>query len=168
VSWTLRPGRAEDADAIAQLMHDSFRGYLTFAPPGWGPPAPEDDAGQLAEWLVHPDVWCLVAEADGELVAQVAFMPATMAFVPSDEPGLAHLWMLFVRPSHWGTGLASELHAGALGEAAARGYASMRLFAAAGQARARRFYEREGWAAAGEPIDDNDFGLPVVEYRRRL
>jgi GNAT superfamily N-acetyltransferase len=168
VSWTLRRCGLEDADAIARLMHDSFRGYLTFATPGWEPPAVEDEAGWMRERLGHPDVWCQVAEAEGELVAHVAFMPATMAHAATDEPGLAHFWALFVRPSHWGTGLASELHRAAVREAAARGYSSMRLFAAAGQARARRFYEREGWAAAGEPVHDDDSGLPVVEYRRPL
>jgi ribosomal protein S18 acetylase RimI-like enzyme len=168
VSWTLRPAGVEHADAIGQLMHESFRGYLTFATPGWEPPAAEDEAGYLLERLGHPDVWCRVAEADGELVGQVAFQPATMAHAASDEPGLAHLWMLFVRPSHWGTGLASELHAGAVHEAAARGFSAMRLFAAAGQTRARRFYEREGWTAAGEPFEDHDIGLTVVEYRRAL
>jgi GNAT superfamily N-acetyltransferase len=122
----------------------------------------------MVERLGRPDVWCEVAEADGELVGQVAFMPATLAYSPSDEPGLAHVWMLFVRQSHWGTGLASELHGDAVREAAACGFSTLRLFAAAGQTRARRFYEREGWTAAREPVDDNDFGLPLVEYRRRL
>jgi GNAT superfamily N-acetyltransferase len=101
-------------------------------------------------------------------VGHVAFLPGTMAHTATDEPGLAHFWMLFVRPSHWGTGLATQLHREAVREAAARGYASMRLFTPAGQTRARRFYEREGWIAAGEPVEDDDFGLPVVEYRQEL
>jgi GNAT superfamily N-acetyltransferase len=168
VSWTLRRGGGPDADAMGRLMHDSFRGYLTFAPLGWEPPSAEDETGAFFEALEHPDVWCRVAEADGELVGHVAFMPATMSRAATDEPGLAHFWMLFVRPSHWGTGLASELHGDAVREAAARGYSSMRLFSAAGQARARRFYEREGWTAVGEPFEDSDFGLLIVEYRRRL
>lgn len=102
------------------------------------------------------------------MAGHVAFMPATLALRVSDEPGLAHFWMLFVRPSHWGTGLAGELHAEALREATARGFSSIRLFAAAGQARARRFYEREGWSAAGEAFEDPDFGMALVEYRRPL
>jgi GNAT superfamily N-acetyltransferase len=168
VNWTLRRGGVGDADAIARLNHDSFRGYLTFATAGWEPPPLEDEAGWMFERLGHPDVWCRVAEADGEHAGHVAFMPATLAHSPSDEPGLAHFWMLFVRESHWGTGLARELHGEAVREAAAHGYSSMRLFVVAGQTRARRFYEREGWTAAGDPLDDNDFGLPIVEYRRAL
>jgi hypothetical protein len=60
------------------------------------------------------------------------------------------------------------LHARALDEAAHRGFTAMRLFTPAGQARARRFYEREGWKVAGEPFDDSEFGLALVEYRREL
>jgi hypothetical protein len=44
----------------------------------------------------------------------------------------------------------------------------MRLFTPAGQVRARRFYEREGWTVAGEPYDDEDLHLEIVEYRRAL
>ena len=168
MNWTLREGGPADGDAIARLNHDSFRGYLTFAPAGWEPPALEEEGSWMRERLGHPDVWCQIAEADGEHVGHVGFMPATMARAASDEPGLAHFWALFVRPSHWGTGLATELHREAVREAAARGYSSMRLFTPAGQVRARRFYEREGWVAAGEPVQDDDFGLPVVEYRLPL
>jgi GNAT superfamily N-acetyltransferase len=170
VSWTLRPAVPADADAIARRMGDSFRDYSAFAPPGWEPPSAEDELGHLRERLGQPDVWCLVAEADGDQVGHVAILPAAIATRVSDEPGLAHLLGLFVRPSHWGTGLATELHGRALSEAAARGFSSIRLFAAAGQTRARRFYEREGWAAVSEPFEDPDFGfgLALVEYRRPL
>ena len=84
-----------------------------------------------------------------------------------DVPGVAHFWQLFVRAPWWGTGLATELHAAAVAEAAHRGFAAMRLFTPAGQARARRFYEREGWTG-GAPFDDDTFGMPLVEYRREL
>jgi GNAT superfamily N-acetyltransferase len=168
MTWTVRPAMPGDVDAILRLMGDSFRDYGAFAPPGWQPPPVEEERGPMRERLGRPDVWCAVAEANGDQVGHVAIMPATLALRTSDEPGLAHFWMLFVRPSHWGTGLATELHAEALHEAAAQGFSSIRLFTAAGQARARRFYEREGWAAAGDPFHDADFGLELVEYRRPL
>jgi GNAT superfamily N-acetyltransferase len=168
VTWTLRRGGLGDGDAIARLNHDSFRDYLTFAPPDWEPPALEEEGSWMREHLGHPDMWCQVAEADGEHLGHVAFLPAAIARAPTDEPGLAHFCTLFVRPSHWGTGLATELHRNAVGDAAARGYSTMRLFTPAGQTRARRFYEREGWIATGEPFHDDDFGLAVVEYRRPL
>lgn len=168
MSWTTRPGAAADAGAMARLTSESFEGYRAFAPRGWEPPPADHEVDALGGKLGLPQVWSRVAEAGGELVGHVAFLPATMARRPSEEPGLAHFWMLFVRPSHQGTGLAAELHASALAAAAGRGFSSMRLFTAAEHGRARRFYEREGWTAFAEPVDDEDIGLPVVEYRRRL
>ena len=87
---------------------------------------------------------------------------------PGADPGLAHLWQLFVRPSHGGSGAAPELLDAAVQAAAERGYDRMRLFAAAGQVRARRFYEREGWTAPEPPRPDPAFGMDTVEYRRTV
>jgi GNAT superfamily N-acetyltransferase len=82
--------------------------------------------------------------------------------------GRAHLWMLFVRPPWWGTGLARKLHALGLEEAARRGYETIRLYTPEGAARARAFYEREGWAPAGSSFAEPLLGLDLVEYRRGL
>lgn len=123
----------------------------------------------MAMRLPDPEWWCMVAEEDGAAVGTVAFMPASQHRRASEEPGLAHLLNLFVRPPLWGTGLAARLHAAAIAEATARGYTAMRLFTPAAQARARRFYERESWTPAGEPhVEDDLGGLEIVEYRRRL
>ena len=84
------------------------------------------------------------------------------------DPGLAHLWQIFVREPFWGTGVATALHTAMLEEARQRGYARLRLFTPAAQARARRFYEREGWALAAPPFFDESFGMEIVEYRRPL
>jgi GNAT superfamily N-acetyltransferase len=117
--------------------------------------------------LADPDAWCLIAEDDGH-AGQIAFGPAAKSGRPVDDPKLAHLRNLFVRPDRWGSGIAKDLHDAAIHEARRRGYEEMRLFAAAGQARARRFYEREGWVQAGEPAFDPRPGLEMVEYRLRL
>jgi GNAT superfamily N-acetyltransferase len=162
----MRLAGPDDAERVASVQHEGFEGYRAFAPPGWEPPDPYDELERSKEHLGDPESWCLIAEQDGELAGHVAFMPANAhGSTPSDEPGLAHLWQLFVREPWWGTGLATALHAEAVREAAARGFTAMRLFTPAGQARARRFYEREGWAAAGEPADPLGFGMPIVEYR---
>ena len=99
----------------------------------------------------------------------VAFTQAREREEPRpDIPGLAHLWMLFVRPPWWGSGLAGRLNGLAVGEAAARGYAAIRLHTPAGNARARAFYEREGWSTDGAAIPEPLLGLDLVEYRRDL
>ena len=122
----------------------------------------------LRRRITGPDVWCAVAEVDGEVVGHCSFLPASLWRGGGADPGLAHLWQLFVRPSHWGSGAAPELLDAAVQAAAERGYDRMRLFAAAGQARARRFYEREGWTAPGPPRPDPAFGMETVEYRRTV
>jgi GNAT superfamily N-acetyltransferase len=167
MTWTMRLARPEDAERLAAVQLEGFESYRSFAPPGWDPPDPWEELDRMREHLGEPEVWCLIAEQDGDVVGQVAFMPARIhGSSPSDEPGLAHFWQLFVREPWWGTGLATALHAEAVREAAARGFTAMRLYTPAGQARARRFYEREGWTAvATEPADAPEFGMPLVEYR---
>ena len=110
-------------------------------------------------------MWCTIAETNaGEAAGHVAFLPSALSRWPAEQ-GTAHFWQLFVRPPFWGTGVAPELHRRAVRAASERGFEAMRLFTPAGQDRARRFYEREGWRAAGAPFEDNEFGLPLVEYR---
>jgi GNAT superfamily N-acetyltransferase len=164
----MRPAAPGDAERLAALVAEGFEGYRSIAPPGWEAPDAHAEVKELREYLANDDVWCLVAEDDGEVAGHVALMPARIHRHPSTDATMAHLWALFVRPPWWGTGLAAELHTRAIEEAAARGFSSMRLFTPAAQKRARRFYEREGWTVAGEPSDDLDVGIPIVEYRRAI
>jgi GNAT superfamily N-acetyltransferase len=165
MDWTLRLATAADAEQLAASVSDGFASYRSFAPADWQPPSAAMELALLDEALARDDVWCLVAEVDGQLAGHVAIRAAATAPYGSDEPGLAHFWQLFVKPPWHGSGLALELHREAVREAGERGFRAMRLYAAAGQARARRFYEREGWVAAGPAFDLPGFGLPVVEYR---
>ena len=73
-----------------------------------------------------------------------------------------------MRPPWWGSGLATRLNGLAVGEAAGRGFARMRLHTPAGNERARAFYEREGWSTDGVPIAEPLLGIDLVEYRRDL
>jgi GNAT superfamily N-acetyltransferase len=169
VGYTLRPAGPEDAGQIAEVVREGFDAYRAFAPPDWEPPDPRANLDALRERLSSPDVWCLLAEENGAPVGHISVMPAVQhRHFPSTDAALAHLWQLFVRPPWQGTQLATTLHAEALRETGARGFATMRLHTPAAQARARRFYEREGWTTAGPPFDDADFGLPLVEYRRAI
>jgi GNAT superfamily N-acetyltransferase len=168
VPLEFRAATAADAERLGRAVVEAFEGYRSFAPPGWTPPSLSSEVELLRGLLGDADVWCLLAEAEGRLVGQVGFLPAAQAIHPVDDPALAHLRNLFVRPDFWGTGLASTLHAAAIEAACEREYEQMRLFTPAGHGRARRFYEREGWLAAGEEFHDPGPDLVIVEYRYAL
>src|SRR4051812_27490508 len=163
-----RPGTPEDAATLAAVLVEGFETYRAFAPPGFAVPAVEDVAAMMEPRLGKPTVWSLVAEDDSGVAGYVALLPAADGRRPDPYPRLMHFWQLFVRAPWWGTGLARRLHAAACEAAASRGFTAMRLFTPAEQARARRFYEREGWWRTDGPYMDEDLGLAVVEYRRRL
>jgi GNAT superfamily N-acetyltransferase len=167
-AYAFRRAGAADARPVAEVTAEGFETYRAFAPAGWAPPSTEREIAQLRHLLADDSAWYLVSEVDGVVVAHVGFLPAAGAHRPVEDPALAHFRQLFVRRAHWGTGLATRLHAAAIDEATARGFAAMRLFTPAGQARARRFYEREGWMLTGEPALDQRIGFEVAEYRYAL
>jgi GNAT superfamily N-acetyltransferase len=163
-----RTATPEDAGALAETVELAFELYREIAPEGWAPPPvdPEPFRARLRD----PAVWCGVAEVNGEMAGHVAFIPASQhASYPVDDRALAQLWQLFVREQHWGSGIATRLHASVLEEARGRGYTHFRLYTPARQERARGFYEREGWRAVGEPFTEPAFGgMELVEYHRSL
>ena len=164
----LRDATPADAERLARTVIEGFEHYRAFAPPGWEPPPLHHEIETLHDLLPDERVWCRLAESGGEIVGQVTFLPASRAAVPDDDPALAHLRNLFVDERHWGTGLATALHAAAISEARERGFRTMRLFTPAGQARARRFYEREGWRRAGDAFHAPGPDLVIIEYRLAL
>jgi GNAT superfamily N-acetyltransferase len=166
--YAFRAATADDAEAMVAVTVEGFSGYGSFAPVGWVQPSASEELERLRHLLADDDVWYLVAEHEGELVGHVGFLPGRRSFARIDDPGLAHFRQLFVRTAHWGTALATRLHAAAIDEARARGFTGMRLFTPAGQERARRFYEREGWSLARPPAFDERIGLEIAEYRRAL
>jgi ribosomal protein S18 acetylase RimI-like enzyme len=58
------------------------------------------------------------------------------------------------------------MHA-AVEQLSADGYPEAVLWVLEDNPRARRFYEREGWQAVAD-LPDNEFGMPLTEYRREL
>jgi GNAT superfamily N-acetyltransferase len=165
LALTFRAATVADAEALSRAMIEGFDVYREFAPAGWEPPAVDDEIALQRRLLPEETTWCRLAEEAGRIVGQVTILPAARAAMPVDEPDLAHLRTLFVESAHWGTGLARELNAAAVGEAAARGFTAIRLFTPAGHGRARRFYEREGWTVAGEEFHASGPDLVLVEYR---
>jgi GNAT superfamily N-acetyltransferase len=151
-----------DAPAMADTVAEAFEGYRVWAPRGWRPPPPALQLRGIRDRLREADCVCVVATVDGAAVGQVAFSRAR------DEPGVAHVWMLFVRQRWWGTGVAGALLARSVEDARQRGYVAMRLHTPAEHARARRFYERERWTADGRLFLEPMLGLTLVTYRRSL
>jgi GNAT superfamily N-acetyltransferase len=167
--YAFRAATPADAQRILAVTFEGFETYRAFAPEGWTPPSAAAELERLVTLLGEDHVWYRVAEHDGELVGHVGFIAAArMEWATVDDPGLAHFRQLFVTPAHWGTGLATRLHAAALDEARLRGFTAMRLFTPAAQERARRFYEREGWALARPPAFEERIGFEIVEYRYAL
>jgi GNAT superfamily N-acetyltransferase len=166
-AFATRPATFDDVASLTETARLGFEGYAAFLPAGWTPPEPEIEAMGIRERLEWPDAWCVIAHDGPDVAGHVALHAArTEDRVPI--PGLAHLWMLFIREPWWGTGLARTLLALAVEEATAAGYRAMRLFTPALQARARRFYEREGWTSDGEARYEPMIALDLVEYRRGL
>ena len=153
----VRAPKPEDVPALLDFLTAGLRGYRAFAPSGWEPPnqnSPAKSQRILAE-LSDARTYSQVAEADGQIVGFVHWC------VP-DPPVDIRFRYLFVAEPHWGTGLAQELHDGAV---AAMGGQTARLFTPRVHVRARRFYERRGWRL-NDALETSPVGLPVVEYRR--
>jgi GNAT superfamily N-acetyltransferase len=154
---------------LAETMRLGFETYRSFAPAGWEPPITSVERARIADRLPLADAWCRIARAGGETAGHVAILAAREDGGKGEPiPGLAHLWMLFVREPWWGSGLAARLHGLAVEEAAARGYESMQLYTPALQARARGFYERQGWSTDGVVTFEPMMGLDLVRYTRAL
>jgi GNAT superfamily N-acetyltransferase len=160
----------DDAVTLAGTTRLGFDSYREWAPAGWEPPPHSLEVRSIRERLRQTTTWCAMAvDAAGEPAGHVGITHAAereRAHVRIE--GRAHLWMLFVRPPWWGTGLAARLHRLALEEAARQGYDSIRLYTPHGAARARAFYAREGWELAAGAFPEPLLGLDLVEYRRGL
>jgi GNAT superfamily N-acetyltransferase len=167
--FELRAARPDDAETLAETVRLGFASFRAWAGREFDPPPHTLEAPRIREGLERPSTWALLAFAGGEPAGHVAITQAREREEPRpDIPGLAHFWMLFVRPPWWGSGLAGRLNGLAVEQAAARGYAAMRLHTPAGNLRARAFYEREGWRTAGTLIPEPMLGIDLVEYRRDL
>jgi len=160
----------DDAPALAATTRLGFDSYRTWAPEDWEPPPHTLELRSIRERLRQTTTWCAMAvQADGVQAGHVGITHAADRLRPHVRlPGRAHLWMLFVRPPWWGTGLAARLHGLGLEEAARQGYETIRLYTPDGAARARAFYEREGWDLASRAFSEPLLGLDLVEYRRGL
>jgi GNAT superfamily N-acetyltransferase len=160
----------DDAIALAGTTRLGFESYREWAPPQWQPPPRALEVRSIRERLRASTTWCAMAlDEQGEPAGHVGITHAAERERPHVRiPGRAHLWMLFVRPPWWGSGLAQRLHRLGLEEARRQGYDTIRLYTPHGAGRARAFYTREGWQLQGGAFAEPLLGLDLVEYRRLL
>lgn len=127
-----------DAEALGRCHLACWReAYGALADPARLAPFLADVDGFVERWRRFGDPWRgLVADEDGRVVGFATVRPAA-GTVP------AHLGALYVRRSHWSTGLGQRLLDAVLGDEPA----TLEVFR--DNDRARRFYARNGFVPDG-------------------
>jgi GNAT superfamily N-acetyltransferase len=144
-TFSLRPARPADAEAIATIWTDGWRdGHLGNVPEALvAVRTPESFRTRAAERI--GDAVVAVAGADGSGQEIAGFV-----MVVGDE-----VEQVYVSADHRGSGVAALLLAEAARLVAAGGHRRAWLAVVPGNARARRFYERCGW------VDEGPFDYPT-------
>lgn len=124
----LRAADQADASAVAEVLCESRRRYLAFAPMAH---TEEELRGWVADTLI-PSGDVYVADSQGQVVAMLA--------ISRDESG-GWIDQLYVKPGHTGQGIGQRL----LRVAHSRLKPPVRLYTFQANAGARRFYERHGY-----------------------
>jgi tRNA dimethylallyltransferase len=132
----LRRAMPEDEEALFEVQRDASLAALGHIYPPERYPFPDEAVRARWHEALEAGNEIVVAEQDGRVIGLAAW---------------ADGWLdgLYVRPEHWGDGVADRLHDAALEGIVAGGAPAARLWVLEGNARARRFYERRGWRADG-------------------
>lgn len=148
---TIRTAGVDDAEALAPLHVVAWDEAYTGLMPQriLDERKTEPMAAKVDRWrgrIAWPDGHTWVADDGGELVGFVSTGPGR------DGRGDLELMALYVRRSHYDTGLGHRLLEAAIGDGPAY------LWVLDGNARAIRFYERHGFAFDGQ-VEDEPEGL---------
>jgi GNAT superfamily N-acetyltransferase len=157
----IRPARAADVSAAARVHHESSKAaYAEIASPDPNGLERRESAWRqvLDAGESSPHV-CLI---DREIVGVVDFGRARR------EPAVGELYIIYVLPPWWGSGVGQRLMDVAQ-EHLARTFTEAVLTVLAANPRARRFYERNGWSFDRVLVEPH-LGQPtqVAMYRRRF
>jgi len=159
---TIHAARVEDARGIADVHVRTWQAAYRHAFPAEVLDALSVDERE-AGWRERLDAGMRVWVA-AESAAIVGFAAAGPSRTEED---VAELYAIYVLPEHWGTGVAHDLMAAAIGWFLAEQYATAMLWVLAANPRARRFYEREGWRFDGTRTEVMR-GVEVEEARYRI
>jgi GNAT superfamily N-acetyltransferase len=154
----LRPARAEDAAAIAEIWQLGWQdGHVGFVPQ------------ELVDVRTEASFRHRAAERIADTtVATVEGAVAGFVMVVGDE-----VEQVYVSATQRGTGVAAALIGEAERQVAANGHEKAWLAVVAGNTRARAFYERSGWVDEG-PFDyaaateDGTVTVPCQRYTKQL
>ena len=161
----LREAAAADLEAVATLFLRCWRGYADVLPErviGLF-----DEAGARELWrralaTPRPHSRGVVA------VEGVRVLGAIRMGHDPDEPGVGHVFSLYVDPAAQGGGVGGRLLAEADRWFGSEGLAEATLWVFEANLRARTFYARHGWEPDGGSRVEPEFGEPEVRLRHRI
>ena len=153
----LRPAVPADAPRVADLLIDTRRAFMPYAPLAH----PEPEVRQWVADRLLPAGGVMVAEIDGRVVAVMALQAAEAA---DAAEAVSWIQQMAVDPPLVGRGIGSRLLAHALRSLPP----PIRLYTFQDNTGARRFYERHGFVAIGfGDGQDNEERCPDVLYEFR-
>jgi RimJ/RimL family protein N-acetyltransferase len=150
----IRPGTPEDAEATARIHVDSWAAAYTLQGPSFDQ--------RLDLHRRHPPSF--VAEVDGDIAGFVGVGRSR------DPDADGELYVIYVDPAHWRSGVGRELMRAGEQRMHELGYRRVVLWVLDDNPRARRFYEAAGWKVDGErrPIEVLGQTVPEVRYAKQL
>jgi GNAT superfamily N-acetyltransferase len=151
----IRPGRADDAEAVARVHVETWQAAYAHALPREQLAALSAD-DRVEQWRRRPPI---VAEVEGEIAGFVSVGAAR------DDDAEGELYAIYVHPEHWGTGTGRALMEAGEDELRRLGHERVVLWVLDDNPRARRFYEIAGWVADGKAQEVELFGFQLREVR---
>lgn len=142
MNFTLRPGKPDDAKACGQICFDAFTTISkqhNFPP---DLPAPEMATGFLTMLLARPDIYSVVAEAEGKVVGSNFLW---------EGDTIAGIGPITIDPKGQNNGVGRRMMEDVMARAAQKNFAGVRLVQAAFHNRSMSLYTKLGFEVR-EPL----------------